>query len=34
MYDKIMVIGNLGSDPEMRYIPDGTAVTNFSVAAN
>jgi single-strand DNA-binding protein len=29
-----MVIGRLGKDPEMRYIPNGTAVTSFSVAAD
>ena len=34
MYQKIIVAGNLGSDPEMRYMPDGTAVTNFSLATN
>ncbi|MCB8926720.1 MAG: single-stranded DNA-binding protein [Ardenticatenaceae bacterium] len=34
MYQKIIVVGNLGSDPEMRYMPDGTAVTSFSVATN
>lgn len=34
MYQKLIIIGNLGSDPEMRYMPDGTAVTNFSVASN
>lgn len=34
MYQKIIVVGNLGGDPEMRYMPDGTAVTNFSVASN
>lgn len=34
MYQKIIVIGNLGRDPEMRYMPDGTAVTNFSIATN
>jgi single-strand DNA-binding protein len=34
MYQKIILIGNLGRDPEMRYLPDGTAVTNFSVATN
>ena len=34
MYQKIIIIGNLGSDPEMRYMPDGTAVTSFSVATN
>ncbi len=32
MYQKITVAGNLGRDPEMRYMPDGTAVTSFSVA--
>jgi single-strand DNA-binding protein len=34
MYQKIIVAGNLGGDPEMRYMPDGTAVTNFSMATN
>jgi single-strand DNA-binding protein len=34
MYQKIIIIGNLGRDPEMRYMPDGTAVTGFSVATN
>ncbi|MCP4360843.1 MAG: single-stranded DNA-binding protein [Chloroflexi bacterium] len=34
MYQKIIIAGNLGNDPEMRYMPDGTAVTNFSVATN
>ena len=32
--NKMMIIGNLGRDPEMRYTPDGRAVTNFSVATN
>ena len=32
--DKLMIVGNLGRDPEMRYTPDGTPVTDFSVAAN
>ena len=32
--NKIMLIGNLGSDPEMRYIPSGSAVSNFSLAVN
>ena len=32
--NKILVIGNLGSDPEMRYTPNGNAVTSFSVATN
>ncbi len=34
MYQKVTIIGNLGGDPEMRYMPDGTAVTSFSVATN
>lgn len=32
MYQRVVIVGNLGGDPEMRYLPDGTAVTNFSVA--
>ena len=32
MYHKVTLLGNLGQDPEMRYTPSGTAVTNFSVA--
>ena len=32
--NKVMVIGNLGRDPEMRYTPSGKSVTNFSVASN
>lgn len=31
---KTVLIGNLGGDPEMRYMPDGKAVTNFSLAVN
>jgi single-strand DNA-binding protein len=31
--NRAMVIGNLGRDPEMRYTPDGQAVTSFSMAA-
>jgi len=34
MYQKITIVGNLGQDPEMKYTPSGTAVTNFSVATN
>lgn len=34
MYHKIIIAGNLGRDPEMRYTPSGQAVTNFSVAVN
>jgi single-strand DNA-binding protein len=34
MYHNIIIAGNLGGDPEMRYTPSGQAVTNFSVATN
>ena len=30
--NKIEIMGNLGRDPELRYMPDGRAVTNVSVA--
>jgi len=30
--NKILLIGNLGNDPEMRFTPEGKAVTNFSLA--
>ena len=32
--NKIIVIGHLGRDPEMRYTPNGRAVTSFSVASS
>jgi single-strand DNA-binding protein len=32
--NKVMVIGHLGRDPEMRYTPTGKSVTNFCVASN
>jgi single-strand DNA-binding protein len=32
--NKIMLIGNLGRDPEMNYTPSGVAVTRFSLAVN
>jgi len=32
MLNKIMLIGNLGKDPEMNYTPSGIAVTRFSLA--
>ena len=32
MYQRITIIGNLGRDPELRYLPSGQAVTNLSVA--
>lgn len=34
MYHTIIIVGNLGREPEMRYTPGGQAVTNFSVATN
>jgi len=34
MYQKVIIVGNLGRDPEMRYTPQGTPVTNFSVATS
>lgn len=33
-YHTIILTGNLGKDPEMRYTPSGQAVTNFSMAVN
>jgi single-strand DNA-binding protein len=32
--NKVILIGNLGQDPELRYTPSGAAVANFSVATN
>ncbi len=32
--NKILLIGNLGRDPEMSYTPNGVAVTKFSIAVN
>lgn len=34
MFQTIIIAGNLGRDPEMRYTQGGQAVTNFSVAVN
>ncbi len=34
MFHKIILVGNLGKDPEMRYTPGGQPVTSFSVASN
>jgi single-strand DNA-binding protein len=30
--NKVLLIGNLGRDPEIRYMPDGAAICNFSIA--
>lgn len=32
MANKVILIGNLGKDPEVRFTPNGTAVANFSLA--
>ena len=32
--NKVMVIGNLGKDPEMRFTANGTPITSFSIAVN
>lgn len=32
MINKVTLVGNLGQDPELKYIPSGTAVATFSVA--
>lgn len=34
MYNKLTAIGNVGTDPEMRYTPSGNAVTSFNLATN
>lgn len=33
-YQKLIIVGNLGRDPEMRYMPDGTPVTTLSIATS
>ncbi len=32
--NKVMIIGNVGADPEMRFTPSGSAVTSFRIATN
>ncbi|MEK6731727.1 MAG: single-stranded DNA-binding protein [Pseudomonadota bacterium] len=32
--NKVIIVGNLGADPEVRYMPSGGAVTNISVATS
>ncbi len=34
MYHTLIIVGNVGRDPEMRYTPSGQPVTSFSVATN
>ena len=33
-FAKTIVVGNLGQDPELRYMPDGKPVASFSICAN
>ena len=32
--NKVILVGNLGRDPELRYIPSGTAVSDIGLAVN
>ena len=32
--NKVIIVGNLGNDPDTRYMPSGSAVTNLSIATN
>lgn len=34
MYQRVIIVGNVGRDAEMRYTPSGVPVTSFSVAVN
>jgi single-strand DNA-binding protein len=34
MYQQIIIVGNLGRDPEMRYTPSGTPVASMNIATN
>lgn len=34
MYQQVTIVGNVGRDPEMRYLPSGAGVCSFSVAVN
>jgi single-strand DNA-binding protein len=34
MFHTLIIVGNLGKDPEMRYTPSGQAVTSFNVASS
>ena len=33
-FNRVLLMGNLTRDPELRYIPSGTAVTTFTLAVN
>jgi single-strand DNA-binding protein len=34
MFQQILLVGNLGADPELRYTPQGTPVASFTLAVN
>ena len=34
MYERLIIVGNLGRDVELRYTPQGTAVANFTMAVS
>ena len=34
MYQKVMLIGNVGRDPEVKFLPSGKALCNFTLATN
>ncbi len=34
MFQRVILVGRLGADPEMRYLPSGDPVTNFRIATN
>jgi len=34
MYQRVVIVGNLGRDPEVRYLPNGNPVANFPVATH
>jgi len=34
MVNKVILVGRLGKDPEVRYTPDGAMITNFSLATD
>lgn len=34
MYQLVTIVGNVGKSPELRYLPDGTPVCDFTVATN
>ena len=33
-FNKVIIMGNLTRDPELKFLPSGTAVCNFAIASN